>query len=82
MYKWFISTQSISLPNSGLIIQTEAMQCIEKINVNNFKASKGWLQRLRRDMTLFGNKSVMKYKRAWTNYKSFQLLFQMLIYWN
>jgi len=45
LYEWFISVRSKKLPISGPILQTEAMQLAEKMNVKDFKASNGWLER-------------------------------------
>lgn len=48
LYEWFASVCSKNLPISGPIIQTEAMKLAEKMNVNDFKASNGWLEKFKK----------------------------------
>lgn len=45
LYEWFISVRSKNLPISGPILQTEAMKLAEKMNVKDFKALNGWLEK-------------------------------------
>ncbi|KAL4132599.1 hypothetical protein QTP88_009723 [Uroleucon formosanum] len=48
LYEWFVSVRSKNLPISGPIIQTEAMKLAEKMNVKDFKASNGWLEKFKK----------------------------------
>ncbi|XP_025205101.1 tigger transposable element-derived protein 6-like [Metopolophium dirhodum] len=48
LYEWFNSVRSKNLPISGPILQTEAMKLAEKMNVNDFKASNGWLEKFKK----------------------------------
>jgi len=48
LYEWFISVRSKNLPISGPILQTEAMKLAEKMNVKDFKASNGWLEKFKK----------------------------------
>jgi len=54
-----MSVWSKNLPISCPILQTEAMQLAEKMNIKEFKASNGWLEKFKKSMILFGNKSVV-----------------------
>ncbi|XP_025207667.1 tigger transposable element-derived protein 7-like [Melanaphis sacchari] len=48
VYKWFCKLLSSGLTVRGVEIQAEAYRLAKQLNINNFKASSGWLFRFRR----------------------------------
>ena len=47
VWKWFSSARSKGIPISGPIIQEKALQFATELNIPDFKASNGWLDRWR-----------------------------------
>ena len=45
MFKWLLVVQSRDVAVSALVFKTKATEFAEKMNVENFKASDGWLDR-------------------------------------
>ena len=45
VFKWFLNMQSQNVPLSGGIIQEKASIYAKEPNIENFKASNGWLRR-------------------------------------
>ena len=45
MFKWLLVVQSKDVAVSALVFKTEAIEFAKKMNVENFKASDGWLDR-------------------------------------
>lgn len=44
VYKWFKQARSKHIPLSGPIIQEKAMCFAQELNIDDFKASNGWLE--------------------------------------
>lgn len=44
MWEWFVSVRSKNISLSGPIIQAEALEVAQKLGLNEFKASNGWLE--------------------------------------
>ena len=45
MFKWLLVVRSRDVAVSALVFKTKAIEFAEKMNVENFKASDGWLDR-------------------------------------
>ena len=48
MFKWLLVVRSRDVAVSALVFKTKATEFVEKMNVENFKASDGWLDRCRK----------------------------------
>lgn len=47
LYKWFLAQRERNMPVSGNMIKQKALSLSTSLNVGNFKASDGWLQRFK-----------------------------------
>ena len=45
MFKWFLIVRSKDLAVSALVFEIKAIELVEKLNIENFKASNDWLDR-------------------------------------
>ena len=45
MFKWLLIVRSRDLAVSALVFKTKTIEFAQKMNVENFKASDGWLDR-------------------------------------
>ena len=52
MFKWLLIFRSRDVALSGLVFKTKAIAFAEKMNVENFKASDGWLDRWKKRFNL------------------------------
>nr|XP_045611293.1 tigger transposable element-derived protein 7-like [Procambarus clarkii] len=52
VYKWFNQEHSVGMPLGGDAIKTAADKLAEKINIPDFRASEGWLQRFKNNIIL------------------------------
>ena len=59
--KWYLSQKSVGLNVRGVEIMAAAQQIAEKLNINDFKASSGWLWRFRNRHGLFKLNTVKYY---------------------
>jgi hypothetical protein len=48
VYKWFANVRCQNILVSSSILQTKALQVVAIIDLNNFKASNGWLEAFRK----------------------------------
>jgi hypothetical protein len=44
VYEWFANACYLNIPVSSLILQTKALQVATNIDLNDFRASNGWLE--------------------------------------
>lgn len=47
-FNWFSRSRSQNIPISGTIVKAKAQEIAEKLNVANFRASNGWLEKWRK----------------------------------
>ena len=52
MFKWLLVVRSRDVAVSALVFKTKTTEFAEKMNVENFKASAGWLDRWRKRFTV------------------------------
>ena len=45
VYKWFMNARERNVPISGLTIREKALEFAKQLNITDFKASEGWLDR-------------------------------------
>ena len=58
MFKWLLVVRSRDVAVSALVFKTKAIDFAEKMNVENFKASDGWLDRSQTDLLSFKTVSI------------------------
>ena len=58
MFKWLLVVRSRDVAVSALVFKTKAIDFAEKMNVENFKASDGWLDRSETDLLSFKTVSI------------------------
>lgn len=46
-YEWFIKARNKNIPLSGPIVRSKAKDIADTLNIENFKASEGWLEKFR-----------------------------------
>lgn len=47
VYEWFLNARSRNIPISGPILQEKAKMIAQRLNIDSFKASNGWLESFR-----------------------------------
>ena len=52
MFKWFLVIRSRDAADSALVFKTKAIEFAEKMNVQNFKESDGWLDRWKKQFNV------------------------------
>ena len=55
VWEWFVNIRSKNVPLSGPLIQAEAMNIAERLNITTFKASTGWLNSFRQRHAIVWN---------------------------
>ena len=58
MFKWLLVVRSRDVAVSALVFKTKAIDFAEKMNVENFQASDGWLDRSETDLLSFKTVSI------------------------
>ena len=52
MFKWLLVVRSRDVAVSALVLKTKAIEFAEKMNIENFKASDGWLDRWKKQFNV------------------------------